>query len=336
MTPESAIKFLKALGSKDAKYDGGEWVKSGCILAPWTHMGGKDSNPSFGIHIKDARPHYNCFTCRSGDLTTLIQELEMFLGKGISGSKYDIKAARAILENEEFDIEPLPEFSEFGDQGVPFQEWPTYVVESFVSWEYSARAAKYLASRKMPMEMANKLGLRYDSNRDMIVFPYYNLYGKLAGARGRGVHFEGEAPLSGHKKHYDYTWNKVNNANLVWYNEQCLQEEPEYVLVLEGQFDCARALEVYPYALANLTAKPVMAKMKNLAYAGAVVVMTDNDETGDAAAKKYVDYLTSINKPVAMAQPPKEYDMEGKLIKLDPDAMGSEWIKAQLKELGIL
>lgn len=334
MRPETAIKLLKSLGAKDIKYDGGQWVKSPCILAPWTHKGGKDSNPSFGIRVKNMKPHYHCFTCRAGSLQTLIQEVEMFLGKGsaLSGH-YDTKLARAILENEEFDIEPLPEFSEFGDASQQFQEWPTYFIESFASWEFNARAFKYLQQRGVSPETAQKFGLRYDSKKDMIVCPYSNLYGKLAGARGRAVELEGEPKRKG--RHYDYTWNQVNNAHLVWYNEQVIAEE-QPIVVVEGQFDAMRVSEVYPYVVANMTAKPVPEKVKKLAYAPAVVLMMDNDETGDIAVEKYVSQLSAMNKPIAIVQPPKEYDAEGKLIKQDPDAMGAEWIRAQLKDLDLL
>lgn len=334
MSPEAAIKYLKALGAKDIKFDGGNWVKAQCVLAHWTHKGGKDSNPSFGVSVGNMKPHYNCFSCRSGSLTTLIQEVEMFLAKDPSQKPYfDTMLARAILENDGFDIEPLPEFSEFGGAGQEFQEWPEYFIDSFANWEFSARAANYLKQRNVSTETAKAHGLKYDSKRDMIVFPYKNLYGKLAGARGRAVELHGEPPKK--LRHYDYTWNQVNNANLVWYNEEALTAE-QPVVIVEGQFDKMRVSEVYPHVMANMTAKPILAKMKKLAYAPAIILMTDNDDTADASIKKYAEYLDEMNKPLAVVQPPKEYTPEGKLIKLDPDLMGTEWIKKQLQALDVL
>lgn len=334
MSPEAAIKFLKALGAKDAKYDGGNWVKAPCILAPWTHKGGRDTNPSFGVKVNDMTPHYNCFSCRAGQLFTLIQEVEMFLAKDPSQKPYfDTALARTILENDGFDIEPLPEFSEFGGSGQEFQEWPEYFIDSFANWEFSARAAKYLKQRNVSTETAKAHGLKFDSKKDMIVFPYYNLYGKLAGARGRAIELTGEPPKK--QRHYDYTWNQVNNANLVWYNEQALTEEKPVVIV-EGQFDKMRVSEVYPHVMANLTAKPILAKMKKLSYAPSVILMTDNDETADTAITKYAEYLDGMNKPLAVIQPPKNYTEDGKLIKLDPDVMGVEWIRQNLLELEVI
>lgn len=334
MSPEAAIKFLKALGAKEAKYDGGNWVKAPCVLAPWTHKGGRDTNPSFGIKVNDMTPHYNCFSCRSGQLFTLIQEVEMFLSKDASQKgHYDTMLARTILENDGFDIEPLPEFSEFGGSGQEFQEWPDYFIDSFANWEYSARAANYLKQRNVSTETAKAHGLKYDSKKDMIVFPYRNLYGKLAGARGRAIELHGEPPKKA--RHYDYTWNQVNNANLVWYNEEAIAEEQPLVIV-EGQFDKMRVSEVYPHVVANLTAKPIAAKMKKLAYAPSFILFADNDDTADTAIQKYLEWFDHMDKPVAVVQPPKNYTEDGKLIKLDPDLMGSAWIKSKLQELEVL
>lgn len=335
MSPDSATKFLKALGIQNAHYDPtSNWVSSSCPLAPWTHKGGADNRPSFGVRVNEMRPYYHCFTCRAGDLTTLIQEIEMFVGKNPGQHHgFDIKAARAILENEGFEIEPLPEFSEFTLKAHEFQEWPTYFIDSFYPCDLHHRPAKYLKSRNVPAEVANAHGLKYDSKRDMIVFPYHNLYGKLAGARGRAIELPGEPPTK--YRHHDYTWNHVNNAALVWYNEEALTHDKP-VVVVEGQFDQMRVSEVYPYAIANMTAKPSAQKLKKLEYAPAIVLMMDNDEAADAAIKKYVHYLDAINKPVAVVQPPKEYTPSGKLIKHDPDSMGVEWVREQLKSLDLI
>ena len=127
----------------------------------------------------------------------------------------------------------------------------------------------------------------------------------------------------------------MNNANLVWYNEEALTAE-QPVVIVEGQFDKMRVSEVYQHVMANMTAKPILAKMKKLAYAPAIILMTDNDDTADASIKKYAEYLDQMNKPLSVVQPPKEYTPEGKLIKLDPDLMGTEWIKKQLQALDVL
>ena len=87
-------------------------------------------------------------------------------------------------------------------------------------------------------------------------------------------------------RHYDYTWNQVNNSNLVWYNEEALTAE-QPVVIVEGQFDKMRVSEVYPHVMANMTAKPIPAKMKKLAYAPAIILMTDNDDTADESIKKW-------------------------------------------------
>jgi hypothetical protein len=327
MTPDQAINFLKALGSKP-HYDGSGWVRADCPLAPFTHKNSKDSNPSFGVSvIPGTHSAYNCYTCSSGSMEQLLQTVELYTQNNPNWKhRYNVKAARQLLSEEEVEVLPLPEFSEFGGGSEQqFQEWPSYFIDSFMSWEFSKAANDYLTKRQVPSWQREKHGLRFDSKRNMIVCPYKNVYGCLAGARGRNVGMMG-------MPHFDYTWNHVNNASLVWFNEEALQHE-EPVVIVEGQFDAFRVERVYPHVIGNLTGKPVASKMKKLQQSPGAIIMGDNDPTADVSIKKYLDYLDKYGVQCAVIQPPKEYDSDGKLIKQDPDSMGEDWIREQLKPL---
>lgn len=328
MTPDQTINFLKALGCKP-HYDGGPWVKSDCPMAPFTHANFKDTNPSFGVSIDPGRvSQYNCFTCHSGNMEELVQKLEMYSQQNPSKAhRYDFKTARTLLEQEEVAVQDLGEYNEFGSASeLVFQEWPDWFINSFASAAYSKPAMDYLTKRGVTFAQIEKHNLRYDSQKEMIVHPYKNVYGLLAGARGRSINDN----VKGFKRHYDYTWNKVNNASLVWYGEEELNNEAP-IVVVEGQFDKYRVERVYEHVIANLTGKPVPAKMKKLVHAPGVILMLDNDTTADVAIEKYKEYFNKYELPWVAIQPPKLLDAGGNLIKEDPDSMGEDWIREVLK-----
>lgn len=332
MTPEQAKGLLKSLGCKP-HYDGGPWVKSDCPLAPFTHTNHKDTNPSFGVSVTpDKHSNFNCFTCYSGTMEELVQQLEMYVSKNKNHAhRYDFVTARKFLEDEDVEL-PMPEFSEFGNQDAQtFYEWPNYFIESFGSCLYSKPAMDYLASRDVTMEQVERHNLRYDVTRKMIVAPYRNVYGLLAGARGRTI----QEGMKGISKHYDYTFNGANNAALTWFNEPALDTN-EPIIIVEGQFDLFRVERVYPHVVANLTSKPVPYKVKKLQQCSGVLLMLDNDSTADIAIKKYAEYFSKYGIPWQSIQPPKLLDENGKLIKADPDSMGEAWIEDQLKQIGLL
>lgn len=322
MIVDQAKAFLKALGCKP-EYTGGQWVTCGCPLAPWLHASGKDSNPSFGISIKGGeRSHYNCFTCQSGSAEELLQTLEMYVAQSkMAGPKYNFKAARALLDEEALENYPLPEFTEFDtDESQEFYEWPGYFLENFMDPLYNKRAMEYLIKRHVPIAQIKSRGILYDPKRDMVVFPFYTVYGKLAGARGRCINETG-------KPHHDYSWNKTNNTGLVWYNEDALNHDQPIVIV-EGQFDYLTVARVYPYTMANLTAKPSFPKLKKLQQCPGVVLLLDNDDTGKKATERYIDYCQSRSINVGTVELPQG-------IK-DPDKLGSEGVAQLLSEFGLV
>jgi DNA primase len=332
MTPETAANLIKMMKSTPVPYDGGGWVKAPCPLARWTHQSGKDSNPSFGISIKPGeRSHYHCFACSSGSLQELAGALVMHLQKHAPENLklYPINQIFQIVEDEELAVIPLPDYED--TQSSPyedFQEWPQYFIESFPEWRYSKDCVDYLKKRGVTKEQAIQHDIRWDPHHRRAVFPYRSVYGKLAGARGRAVD-------DVEFKHFDYTWNGVNNAGLVWYNEEVFNNE-QPIVVVEGQFDCLAVERCYPHVIANLTAKPSPFKMKRLQSAEGLIFMTDNDKAGNAAMEKYIAYAQHHKLDYYPLYLPKEYDEKGNFIKLDPGSLGTDWIRTELQKIGVL
>jgi len=248
MTAEQVVAFLTALRVSQIRVKDNGWIESTCPLARWTHKGHKDSNPSFGVSITPGgRSHFLCFACRQGSAEELVQCIELY---SHNSPDYDFAVCHALLTDEEY-VTPLPPYGEFTQTVQPFIEWPPYWLESFQRAFWVAEAAVYLASRGISPTTLEVYNLRYDPKRQMIVCPYWDVFGRLAGARGRSIH--DDAP----HKHHDYTFQGVNNARLVWYGEQVLNHDGP-VVVVEGQFDLWKTAQAFPKTVAALTAKPTI------------------------------------------------------------------------------
>lgn len=334
MTEDQALAFVKALGGKHISTKSG-WVTSSCVLARWTHKNGTDNNPSFGLSVDPGKAsHWNCYSCGSGSVEELLGGVEFHLAKNNQDPKLyglDILAARTLLDSEEVLVQTLPEYQEFQpNEQHEFQEWPAYWIDSFLPAVNNQEALAYLNYRGVTAETAMKRDLRWDYKRRMIVFPYHNVYGKFAGARGRAI----DPGVEGFKKHYDYQWNKVNNSKLCWYNEQSLQL-PGPVVVVEGQFDVLQVLKVYPKVVGNLTAKPVMSKMGRLLQSDALVHIPDNDGptgTGDKSIAWYQGFCASHGLGYRLIKLPlPEHES-----KIDPGECSPEYLFDRLQELNIV
>ena len=324
-------KFLKALNVTQVSKQG-EWATCRCVLAPWTHAGGKDNNPSLGIKIakSNSDTRYNCFTCGGGTSAgELLARLNMYSKNDPKpGVTFNFKAAQDVLSGLETQLAPIPDWEEFKpSEYAEFEEWPQWFVDSWTPAHYSIRALEYLKGRGVTEEDIIHAGLRFDPKKDMVVAPYYNMFGKLSGARGRSIN--PDCPKE--YRHYDYTWNGVNNNHLVWYGEpELMYEKP--IVIVEGQFDKLKVERVYPHVLAMLSSKVTEYKKNKLLYAPGVVLMTDDDQPGWQARDKLTAFLSSHSVPVVHFQyPPAPLGGDGSHVKQDPAKLSLEQLRAGLE-----
>ena len=161
----------------------------------------------------------------------------------------------------------------------------------------------YLVQRGVSDQIIQQFQLKWDPKRHMIVAPYWDVHGRFAGARGRlalgpDTSMNTIAHVTGSynfqpQKHYDYSFQGVNNARLCWYNEQVLNL-PGPVVVVEGQFDLWKTVQVFPKTVACLTSKPTREKMKKLGDSGTVIQIPDRDEAGRQSIGTYAQVLSPI------------------------------------------
>jgi hypothetical protein len=253
MTTEQALVFLDALRVKNIFVKDNGWIIGSCPLAKWLHKSHADHSPSFGLNVAPGtKSYFMCFACRQGSAEELVAVIEMY-SQHQPDRDYDFLRCHQILSEEEY-VVPLPAYGEFGPPGQAFSEWPAYWLDSFQKAEWVDTSMNYLNHRGVSMTTIKQFDLRYDPKRQMIVAPYRDVFDRLAGARGRAIDPQAT------KKHYDYSFQNVNNARLVWFNEPVLNLSGP-VVVVEGQFDCMRVVQAFPKVVANLSSKPTVEKM---------------------------------------------------------------------------
>lgn len=311
MQPGTIVQFLKALGCHDASPQGG-WVTCKCPLAFWTHKTGKDSTPSFGVRIDSG--FFNCFACGKGSLETLLGTLELYLPKApdLVRARFNIPLAREVLQGAAGEVDVLPPYEEaVANQSKVFEPWPDWVLNGYTPAHLHKDSSAYLNKRGLDLLEVTTYGLRFDVGRQMVIFPFRNHGGYLAGGRGRCINPEFKV------QHYDYKHGEVNNTALTFLGEDCVPEAVEKhrpLILVEGQFDWVAVKRFYPYVLGNLTAMPTPEKLQLLnSCPDGVVTMLDNDETGYKARKEWevglhvpvgrLDYPEAFKDPDSMPRP---------------------------------
>lgn len=274
--------FLEALGASP-QGTRRHWVVAKCPMARWTHDGGRDRHPSFGIKVDDRREGSpcRCFSCGwRGGVHDLAWELRHrgYPRERVSAA---LRVLAAALDDEvPLSIGALAEDDRDGAPMVSFPEWRLDALEPAYA---RGRVHPYLEERRIRYEEAELLDVRWDPDRERIVFPVRDFDGELRGLHGRGVHEDQ------HPKYLAYAEDGRVNWD-VWYGEERVDlEDP--VVVVEGPFDVARVLEVYPNVVSPFGATPSESKLRRLSAAEEVVLLLDPDAGGDQGVDRFREVL---------------------------------------------
>jgi len=281
MNADRIIHFLKLVGIPEP-HDAGKWVRGSCPFAWSRHKGGKDDNPSFGVHVEDVGvSRFNCWSCNTkGTLDALLAELlHDKQAHGKLPKNIRLADAYAFLEDENSKgFIPADEWAEVLDnEDTEFFPWPEWYLEEFPSALTPGPGLFYLRKgRKQPVSdaMIGRWDLRIDPEHGRVCTPFRTFEGELAGMRGRSLE---------NKHYHDYKYNEHSNAGLVWYGEH-LVDRSRPVVLCEGAFDAINVSRVYRNVMANLSTGLTSTKIEALRYFPRVVVFFDNDMAGAKAA----------------------------------------------------
>lgn len=220
--------------------DLGDWVSLPCPLAPWKHDSGVDTNPSFGVLVKDSGTSIvNCFTCKTK------KPFHAFLEEYANLSGDDIDAIVKEVEQGEF-LGPTRlegwdaiKSQNMGEVRMPIDEG------RYMDIYPSAAGHPYVRNRGVSDKTVELLELRFDpgdyssDGEPRILFPVRGTDGLLYGFSGRATH-----PGARLKVRDYYGLKKANN---LLGSHLAVQDARDYVLAVEGLFDYANAWECgYP------------------------------------------------------------------------------------------
>lgn len=270
--------LLELLGAKKIRAVG-DWVQCSCPFAPFTHMKGQDSNPSFGLSIHpNSISRSGCFTCgTSHDLYEMVLRLRKYEKEEPTGTPRNWGEALALAledeDNELLDMDDLSYEEASTAEVSAFYEFPEFWVHSFPK----AYGHPYLKSRGIPGQVAEDLDVRFDFQKKRLCFPYRDFEGRLAGMQGRDV--TGQSDL----RYLSYLYEGRQNRQ-VWMGEYKIDfDEP--VVLTEGPVDYASIYRLTSNVLASLTSSLGENKLKRLESAYCIITAYDYGTGGNNARK---------------------------------------------------
>lgn len=322
MNKEAASTFLRLLGGKVPEHQPRTgWVISRCIFGPWRHDGGESSPGVFGIKLEAGDSQCHCFSCDyHGKASDVIVELHRYAKKSAPPNPLDFKSAQEIVDRSideaANDLSGLysPDFTDLLlNQKNEEHEFPSWWFETFSTWRDVKFARDYLADRGIDPEVSDYLDIRADVGERRVCFPIRGFSGKLLGLHGRAIDKDKEP-------RYRFYLQAMKKNPLIWLGEQWIDFEKPLVVV-EGPFDLAKVLAVYPNVASPLWASPSKEKLRRMIDAQEVVTLLDTGKGGDAGRAKLVTVFG--DRPLVHLRPPAG--------RKDPGEMSSEELIELLK-----
>jgi hypothetical protein len=235
MKKHEAIQLLKLMRvpADTIDYSNG-WVKSSCPLAPATHSGGTDENPSFGIKISDDLSYYNCFSCGHGTVSGLIHRFNFeveYIGavnKYYGDTQYSIDGSNRLDYEDKFS----QTVSETVQKPVPVEYLDKYPLLEEAIGAAALRVREWLLCRGIALEVAYQYQTRFDVYGN-VIFPMIGPDGTTIYA----LQFRSTAD-----KKFWYFKDEISGEEFpkgaIWYGHQTLTGDS--VLLVESQTDVLR------------------------------------------------------------------------------------------------
>lgn len=280
-----------------------DWEMFSCPLARWTHAGGHDNNPSFGVLITDERESlFHCFGCKKkGPLPYLIRLLEEYTGESYSDLEEEVEAAETVgydlpewgRRNHREDVQKLPE---------PLSEEYWHVYDP-------AEGHPYLRRRGIGARTARAVPIFHDPDEDRILFPMCDGKGALYGYTGRAV---SDNRIPRIKDYFGLP------KRLCLLGDHLVDRKSRAPLLLvEGLFDFAKLYSGGFDVVASCGSDLTDAQAKILKAIGRpVYIFYDNDMAGKDGAKNAGEKLRRAI-PVAKVRYPKGVSDPGEISRRD-------------------
>lgn len=191
MREQAVRKFMWEIGCGEI-IENGVWLNSKCPTAAWTHSGGVDTHPSFGITISDeGRSVFYCFGCspEPRPIARLLHNLFIMTGRYPSGAARIYRDGEnhwASVKRVEIPDGWKRDREKTIPEPVPYQAL-RYVPLMQGREDFEARRCRFWLEheRKIPVWTQNLCGLRYLSDLSSVVFPMTDIFGSVFMLRAR-------------------------------------------------------------------------------------------------------------------------------------------------------
>lgn len=222
MTDELLINVLEKLQVKNLRETNDSFIFS-CPLAEYFHYKGTDNHPSCQIRKEDGK--YYCYSCKNfGPLWDLVDTIK-FLNK-----REDLNELLEGLRKPQKFIINTKRKEQKKDQIF----LPDELIERYPKATDETKSLEYVFKRGIDSRLANKYNLRYDSDRNRLLFPIYdNKY---------FVGFQGRAIEQDEKRYYNY-FNVNKSLYLGGSNHLTLNK---IVIVVEGFISLLKLKHLIP------------------------------------------------------------------------------------------
>jgi DNA primase len=315
MKPDKVLLFLKAMGVTNgtASKRAGN-VLSRCPLGPWNHTNGVSSPEVFGVKLEQGDPRCNCFACDyKGTLGKLLQTMKGLQATDPRDVQLDFKTAVAIvdeaIDTAVYDMDAIPGIEERLEANRNrYHEFPQDWLDTFPkAWDVKFSRA-YLFKRGVTQALAAKLDLRVDPMESRVCFPVRGVNGKLYGLHGR-------ATLPSTEPRYRMYQHDKRTNPILWLGEHWVDTDKP-IVVVEGPFDLASVMRVYPNVVSPLFANPSYEKLKRMGDALEWVTLLDHGTGGDKGREK-IDDVMSKDRIIRHLRPPPHRKDPGECTKLE-------------------
>jgi len=298
MRERSIKKFLFSLDCENIETKG-EWVKATCPLAPYTHGGGIDTRPSFGVSISpESESVYYCFGCSpiGKRLGKLLHTL------WVASGRYPEQAAKIFLHEEIHAlnkkrkttfIEPWVEERKI-IRPLPIKVMNLYP-ELLVKQKFyeDKKIAEWLVKERgiLPL-IYNMCRVRFSRDDCAAVFPLTDTTGNIFVLRLRSRKKKNIWTASSDTTgFYDVEFPKLKDVG-VWFGMGFADWEMP-LLLTEGELDAMRIMSLGFYnTIASATSSVTDEQITAIPLrSSAVFLGYDADKAGEQAHKRIYDRL---------------------------------------------
>jgi len=298
MRKEAVKEFLVALGvdESDIQVSRRGWVQCRCPLAPYTHSGGVDSHPSFGIYAdEDKESVYCCFGCSPDPhkLGRLLHNLFV-----VSGS-YPFEAARVLLRHESGGESGVVEIKDIWKGGVrdekEIRPLPARALKRFpllarATGFEARRCREFLEERGIDRWTQAACRLRYSEYESAVVFPLVDRDGAIFCLRKRSRKKKYFRTVTAEEMKLSEDSVPTTGTVGVWFGMHLVDWRRRVILV-EGEIDCMRLMSLgLDNVIASATSSVSTAQI-NALTARIVWMGYDADKAGKLAHKRISEML---------------------------------------------